>query len=209
MGAARNFSSGLDWAGEFLDSSLERPFAEALRGIANAQARLSIVVTSLTCLAFVPFDLQTLHDGQLAFFLSCRAIVAVNMIAVLMILARTSDVDRIVRISQAGLYAFFTVNALVFNHPALQKQGLGIFPLIAVGMWLIIPGRIRGVAALTLYASAISIGLWSTLGEFQPNPKDVGIVILETIAAYAVGCGVRMQTGRMRRDNFLHLMRER
>jgi signal transduction histidine kinase/AmiR/NasT family two-component response regulator len=202
-------NGALSWNGEFHDEALEEPFNATIHGATKVLARMCVLATTLTCLAFIPFDLQALHGGQLAFFLSCRAVIAVLAVAVLVRLERADAYRTVVTLSHIQLYVFFVVNALVFNHPALQRQGHEIFPLIAIAMWLMVPGRFRQVAVLCLFAPAISLLLWGFVGDNPVTAKEMAITILQTVLGYGVGMAVRTQAGRLRRESYLHLVRER
>ncbi|MGE5545939.1 MAG: ATP-binding protein [Solirubrobacterales bacterium] len=195
--------------GEFRDPALEESFSSSTQGISRALGRFAVLVTSLTSVSFAAFDLETLQGDQLTFFLGCRIAVAVVCIATLVAMARASDLKRFIQVTHLGLLALFTVNALVFNHPGLQKQGHAFFPLIAISLWLIVPGRMTKVGVVCLYASAISLLLWSTTGQYPPEPMDIAVNLVVTVVAFAVGLAVRQQTGRMRREHFFHLLRER
>ncbi len=209
VGLAGSPESALNRLGEFRDRGLEEAFSTSIQDSSRALGRFSILATSLTSLAFAPLDLITLHGQQLAFFLGCRAVVAVICVATLVIMARAAELGRAIRTTHIGLYAFFTVNALVFNHPGLQHQGHSIFPLIAIGLWLGTPGRLGAVAGLSLYGSGISLLLWSRTGDYPPEAVDVGVNLIDIVAAYLVGLVIRMQSGRLRREHFLRLLRER
>ncbi|MEW5729044.1 MAG: ATP-binding protein [Pseudomonadota bacterium] len=199
----------MTWAGEFRDHGMELRFSEKGTGASLALARLSILATSLTSLAFIPLDFQTLEGDRLAFFLACRAVVAVLCAAGLVALARASDAARIATVTHAELYAFFSVNALVFAHPTLDAGTTAILPLIPIAMWVAVPGRIKALAVLCAYAPAVSLAGWSMLGPVAPDPKQVAVLALEIVVAYAVGLVTRVQAGRSRREAFATLERER
>jgi len=201
--------SGLTKTGEFQDPELEWAFSVSIQASSRSLGRFGIITAALTSLALTPVDLMVLRDGQLAFFLGCRAAIAVLCIATLVILARTPELKRFIRTAHISMYVFFTLNALLCNHPALRDQGYAIFPLIALGTWLMVPGRLAEVAMVSLYASGITLLIWGFTGDFHPSPLHIAVNFIVTAAAYFIGTGVRLQTGRLRREHFRHLLRER
>lgn len=200
--------SALSWTGEFVNPAREPSFAVTIRGTAMVGARLAILATTLTSLVFVPLDVQMLEGDQLVFFLTCRVIIALLCVMALFALTRAPDTGRIAWITHLHLYAFFTVNALVFAHPALDSEGSAMFPLIAIGLWITVPGRFWPVAVLCAFAPAVSLLFWGVFNDAPRPHAELAIIVLQIVVAYLVGMVVRMQGGRRRREEFLRLERE-
>ena len=188
---------------------MEEAYTEASFKSVRQDGRLAVLVTSLTSLAFIPFDLMTLFGERLAFFLSVRLAVAVVFAAALVALAKAQTAKRVIAVVYLHLVVFFSVNALVFAHPVLDRHGGAMMPIIAVALWMSAPGSFRARALICLYAPAISLVFWGGLRSPPERPLDLAIIIMLTIAAYSAGAVARIQFGRMRREEFLHIVRER
>ncbi|MFX7784387.1 hypothetical protein ABTJ92_19375, partial [Acinetobacter baumannii] len=91
----------------------------------------------------VPLDVLTLTGPRLAFFVEVRVLIALAAVAAVLALLRTNRYARIVVITHLHQLAFFTLNALVFNHPSLTRHGGLLLPLIAIALNLCVPGRFR------------------------------------------------------------------
>lgn len=200
---------GISWTGEFIDPVLEQTFAETTKRMAKASARLCMIATTLTCLGFVPLDVMTLPAETLPFFLGDRLLIAFMSAAALAALAKATTYRRIVAISHAHQFAFFTLNALIFNHPVLLRHGGALLPLIAIALFMCMPGRFRRVAPLCAFAPGISLLFWGVTRVPAEAPLDLAIIILLTVVAFLVGGAARSQLNRMQREEYLHIERER
>ncbi len=195
--------SAISWTGEFNDPAEERAFIDASAPRVLASAKLCILATLATCLSFLPLDLLMLDGDRLVFFMGIRSAIVLMTLAALAAMARAADVRNLLRLAYAQQYVFFTLNALIFNHPALLRHGGIMMPLIAISLFICMPGGFRAAAALCAYAPAVSLLFW---GVLRPQPEgvlDLLIVGFMAATAYVVGGIARIQLGRMRREEYL------
>lgn len=195
--------------GEFTDAAVELGFCEASTARARDAARLCVIATTATSLSFVPLDLMFLRPDQLGFFLTDRLVIALACVAALMFLATAQSHRRVVTIAYAQQYAFFALNALVFAHPVLERHGGVLLPLIPVSLFMFMPGSFRAAAALCAFAPAISLVFWGILKKQPETPRDLAVIAMLIVIAYVVGAMARCQLSRMRREEYLHIERER
>lgn len=196
-------------SGEFLDPRTEAAFSESGWRSARAMALLCVLADTVASLSFVPLDVMTLSGSRLAFFLEVRLLIAVAAVAAVLALLRTGGYVRIVAITYAHQFAFFTLNALVFNHPSLTRHGGLLLPLIAIALNLCLPGRFRWVALMSAYAPIVSLLFWAVLRPDPESPLDLTIIGLVVAVGYVVGAVARTQFNRLRREEYLRIARER
>ncbi len=201
--------AAINWCGEFRSRELEDTFVEASRQRLLDAAYLCVLATSLTCLSFVPLDLMTLSGDRLVFFLTVRLAVATLMAIGLTTLAQAATAPMIIAVTHLYLYAFFCLNALVFAHPLLDRHGGTFFPLIAMSLFMFMPGPFRRVALLCAVAPLLSLVFWAEWREVPESPADMTIIALVTVVAYLVGAMARTQIERMGRRQFLLVEGER
>jgi len=195
--------------GEFTDGHLEAGFNQGSVSRARASARLCVMATTMTSIGFAPLDVMMLDGDTLAFFLGDRLLIALWCLAVMIALARPASYGRVVVLTYVHQYVFFTLNALIFNHPVLLRHGGALMPLIAITLFMFLPGSFRASALLSAFAAGISLLFW---GGLRPQPEallDLGIIFMLTVVAYVVGGLARSQSGRMQREEYLHIERER
>lgn len=196
-------------SGEFTDLYLEAGFNQSSVARARANARLCVMSTTMTSIGFAPLDVMMLDGDTLAFFLGDRLLIALWCLAVMVALARPAGYGRVVTLTYVHQYVFFTLNALIFNHPVLLRHGGALMPLIAIALFMFLPGSFRASALLCAFAAGISLLFW---GGLRPQPEallDLGIIFMLTTVAYVVGGLARSQFGRMQREEYLHIERER
>ncbi|MFA6022128.1 MAG: ATP-binding protein, partial [Rhodospirillales bacterium] len=199
----------ISWTGEFADPRQEHSFTQGSTQRAMEAARLCVVATTLTSLSFAPLDLMTLPADMLPFFLGDRLLIALLCIIAMTAIIRATSYGRVVALTHLQQYVFFALNALIFNHPVLLRHGGALLPLIAIALFIFLPGGFRATAALTAFAPGISLLFW---GVLRPEPEaslDLTIIFLLTLVAYMVGGIARTQFSRMRREEHLHIERER
>jgi len=199
----------IGWTGEFIEADREAAFLEANHASTVAAARLCVLAATLTCLGFLPMDFLFLKGERLAFFLADRAVIALWALAVLIALARLPACRSAAQASHLHLLVFFTLNALIFAHPALDSHGDMMFPMIVTALLVCLPGRMAVVAPLTAYACMISMLFWGQLRTSPETPLDFSLVGLLTLAAFVIVGAGRVQMNRIRREEFLHVERER
>ncbi|MBC7906219.1 MAG: response regulator [Rhodospirillaceae bacterium] len=200
----RAHATHITWAGEFGDPELERSFAESSPARARASALLCVVATTLTSLSFVPLDLIFLPAERLPFFLGDRLVIALLGLGTTLALTRASGLRQLLTMAYGHQFIFFTLNALVFNHPALLRHGGVLVPLISILLMICMPGSFRAAATLCAFAPGISLLFWGVLRPQPEAPLDLAIVALMTLVAYVVGAVARTQLNRMRREEHLH-----
>lgn len=196
-------------SGEFRDNAREVEFCGGAWRAARAMALLCVLAETAASLAFLPLDLLTLPAARLPFFLEIRLSIALVAIAALLALFRTAIFDRIVAITHAHQFVFFTLNALVFNHPSLTRHGGLLLPLIAIALNLCLPGRFRLVALTSAYGPIVSLLFWAVLRPDPESPLDLAIILLVVAVGYGVGAVARTQFNRLRREEYLRIARER
>ncbi|KAF0220125.1 MAG: sensor [Rhodospirillaceae bacterium] len=202
-------TTGISSAGEFTAANLEAGFNQGSVSRARASARLCVMATTLTSIGFAPLDVMMLDGDTLAFFLGDRLLIALWCLAVMVALSRPADYGRVVTLTYVHQYVFFTLNALIFNHPVLLRHGGALMPLIAITLFMFLPGSFRASALLSAFAAGISLLFWGGLRPQPEAPLDLGIIFMLTIVAYVVGGLARSQSGRMQREEYLHIERER
>lgn len=210
MGLRNNRQIG--WTGEFIDEKQEWQFQQASLPSTLAGARLCILATTFTCLGFVPMDFLFLEGDKLFWFLADRSVIALLACVALLALARLPfcrTAEGVTSVCFLNMVVFFALNALIFAHPSLDRHGGMMFPMIATALMICMPGRLVTVAPLTAYACGVSMVFWGVLREVPEPPFDMALVSFLTLAAYLiVGVG-RTQLNRIRREEFLHVERER
>jgi len=190
--------------GEFSDPGFERGFAQSTIAQARAAALLCVIATTTTSLCFAPLDLLMLEPPTLAWFLGDRLLIAVICAIWVALVVSTHDVTRLVRHAHTHQYIFFTLNALIFNHPVLLRHGGALLPLIAISLFIFLPGSFRRVALLSAYAPTVSLLFWGVLRPAPEGGMDLAVIVLLTLVAYVVGGLARSQFGRIRREEYLH-----
>ncbi|CAA7612459.1 Signal transduction histidine kinase [Candidatus Terasakiella magnetica] len=197
------------WFGELANPAQETAYEATTRRQSLDGAYLCVVGTSLTSLGFIPLDLLTLEGGRLAFFLADRGLIAILLAVTLALLAKAATAQRVVSLTHMHQLAFFSLNALVFAHPVLDRHGGIFFPLIAMTLFTYMPGPFRRVAPLCAYAPAVSLIFWVALRPQPETPADLAVIGAMTMVAYVIGGTARIQFSRMRRKRFLSLEAER
>ncbi|EME71175.1 Signal transduction histidine kinase [Paramagnetospirillum caucaseum] len=201
--------AAITWCGEFRSRELEGTFIESSRQRLRDGAYLCMLATGLTSLSFVPLDMMTLDGDRLAFFLTVRLAIATVLAIGLSALARAATARMVIAVTHLQLYAFFCLNALVFAHPLLDRHGGMFFPLIAMSMFMFLPGSFRRVALLCAVAPLLSLVAWAELRAVPESSADMAIIALMTVVAYLVGATARIQLKRMGRSQFLLVEGER
>lgn len=204
-----NLPDLVGWTGEFRNEATEAEFCAGIARPARAMALLCVLAETAASLAFVPLDFLTLPASRLVFFLEIRLLIALAAIAALLALLRAASFNRIVAITYVHQFTFFTLNALVFNHPSLTRHGGLLLPLIAIALNLCLPGRFRLVALTSAYAPIISLLFWAVLRPDPESPLDLAIILLVVMVGYGVGAVARAQFNRLRREEYLRIARER
>lgn len=200
----------ITWIGEFRDPDAEEAYHEAtgLRGLAGA--RLCILGTTLTCLGFIPLDILMLQgERQTLFFLTDRILIGLIGLIAIIAITRNRQARQITLVTHVQQYAFFLLNAFVFAHPVLNRYGGMMFPMIALSLWICLPGRFAQVAVLTGYATSISLFFWETMRSVTEGPLDIAIVVSLTVVTFVIGGVARSHFDRMRHEEYLHIERER
>jgi signal transduction histidine kinase/CheY-like chemotaxis protein len=195
--------------GEFRDGATEEAFSESVWQSARAMALLCILAETAASLSFVPLDFMMLAGPRLAYFSEVRLLIALSAVAAVIAVLRTTRYSRIVAVTYAHQFAFFTLNALVFDHPSLNRHGGLLLPLIAIALNLCIPGRFRWVALMSAYAPIISLVFWAVLRPDPESSLDLTIIMLVVLVGYVVGAVARTQFNRLRREEYLRIARER
>ncbi|OPY96336.1 hypothetical protein A5906_03470 [Bradyrhizobium sacchari] len=196
-------------SGEFRDPKTEAAFSESVWRSARAMALLCVLADTAASLSFLPLDVMTLGGSRLVFFLEVRLLIAVAAVVAVLALLRTHGYVRIFAVTYAHQFAFFTLNALVFNHPSLTRHGGLLLPLIAIALNLCLPGRFRWVALMSAYAPIVSLLFWAVLRPDPESPLDLTIIGLVVAVGYVVGAVARTQFNRLRREEYLRIARER
>jgi signal transduction histidine kinase/CheY-like chemotaxis protein/HPt (histidine-containing phosphotransfer) domain-containing protein len=195
------------WTGEFLDPDMEAAFALRNRRLDFNMANVCIVAATLTSVFFAPLDFMTVRPERLGYFLSVRGLILLWCILAVTALARTTA-HRVPLVTFLHQLVFFTLNALVFDHPTLRVHGGAFFPLIAIGLSASLPGGFRPAMAVTAYGAGISLIFWGVIAEQPKPPVDLLIIVALTIVAFCVGGVLRASSNRMRREQFLNVLRE-
>ncbi|PKU23850.1 ATP-binding protein [Telmatospirillum siberiense] len=200
----------ISWTGEFQDPAAESLY-QAKAGLRTAAgARLCILGTTVTCLGFIPLDFLMLQgERQILFFLIDRLFIGVAGLLAMIAMSRARTDRGVTIVTHLHQYVFFLFNAMVFAHPVLNRYGGMMFPMIALSLWMCLPGSFRAVALLTGYAVAISLLCWETLRPVSESLLDISIVVSLTLVTYVVGAIARAQSNRMRHEEYRHIERER
>ncbi|WP_051311041.1 sensor histidine kinase [Bradyrhizobium sp. Cp5.3] len=196
-------------SGEFRDGKTEEAFSASIWQSARAMALLCILADTAASLSFLPLDFLMLAGPRLAFFVEVRLLIALAAAAAVLAVLRTTRYARIVAITHVHQVAFFTLNALIFNHPSLTRHGGLLLPLIAIALNLCLPGRFRWVALTSAYAPTVSLLFWAMLRPDPESPLDLTIIVLVVLVGYVVGAVSRTQFNRLRREEYLRIARER
>ncbi|HLO76229.1 MAG TPA: ATP-binding protein, partial [Magnetospirillum sp.] len=202
-------ASDFSWTGEFTDAAREQTFAATLAPRTLGVARLCIIATTMTSVGFAPMDVLTVGADRLPWFLGDRLLIALVCVATLALLRHGGDIRRVTFITYAQQYAFFTLNALIFDHPVLLRHGGVLLPLIAISLLILLPGSFRAAATISAFAPGISLIFWGVARPQPETPQDLLIIVLLTLVAYVVGAVARTQFNRMRREEYLLVERER
>ncbi|HVI51803.1 MAG TPA: response regulator [Candidatus Sulfotelmatobacter sp.] len=210
MGDLANTAIG--WTGEFTDRDRERQFQDSIRSGNIAAAKLCILATTLTSLSFAPMDVMFLSGPKLFWFLTDRLIIALWCAVALFALnrwpaCRTSRGSA--ALCHVHVLVFFALNALVFAHPALNRHGGAMFPMIVIGMMICLPGTFAEVALQSAYAAMVSLVFWGVLRSPPEPVLDLTLLAFLTVASYVIVGIWRTQLNRIRREEFLHVERER
>lgn len=195
--------------GEFRNRSREKLFLAVSVPRALGTARLCVAATTLTSLSFLPFDLLMLSGDTLLFFTLDRLLIALIGLAALLALTRARSSRAIIWTTYLQQYAFLTLNALIFNHPALDRHGGILLPLMSIALFICLPGSFRAAASVAAYGPVISLLFW---GVLRPNPEslyDLSVIAMMMIAAFVAGWVTRSQFGRLQREEYLQIERER
>lgn len=203
--ASRLFS----WTGEFRNREQEDAYCTASLRETLGTAKLCVGATTIASLAFAPMDIMMLEEPRLLLFLGIRAVLGVLCVVVLYFLVKAESHHRIVVLTYAHILPFFFLNALIFDHPALTRHGGLLLPLIAMSMAMYLPGRFWVVALTSAYAPLVSLLFWGVLRPQPETPLDLASIFLVITVAYVAGSVARVQLNRMRREEFLHIERER
>jgi len=210
MGKLLNTAIG--WTGEFVETSREQLFQDSIHSTNIVAAKLCILATTLTSLGFVPMDLMFLHGAKLGWFLADRLVIALCCVAALLALARLAccrTTQGVIRLCHLHMVTFYFLNALIFAHPALDRHGGIMFPMIVCGMLICLPGSFAEVALQAAFDVLISILFWGILRD-PPEPSfDLAMVGFLSLATYIIVGIWRSQLNRIRREEFLHVERER
>lgn len=201
--------SSITWIGEFRDRTREQVFLDASVPRMLGTARLCVIATTLTSLGFLPFDLMLLQGTQLMLFLGDRFLIALIGLAAVIALRRSRTSHQSIVITYVQQYAFLTLNALIFNHPALERHGGILLPLMTIALLICLPGRFRAAALAAAYAPTISLLFWGVLRPDPETPADLAIIIMMTTVAYIAGWVTRSQFSRLQREEYLQIERER
>ncbi len=202
-------ASAINLFGEFRDPATEAAFSAATTRRAMANARLVILATTGASVAFAPLDLLMIPSPRLEVFLGIRAVIAAAAVIAMMALSRATTSRSIVRITYLQQIVMFSLNAIIFDHPALPRHGGLLLPLIAIALPMYLPGPIRFYAAMSAYAPLVSLLFWGVLRPIPEKPLDIAVIFLVTSVAYIVGLIARTNLNRMHREEFLRIERER
>lgn len=198
-----------NWAGEFRDSHLEMAFNDAEGERTRSSARLCVMAFTSASAIFLPLDFVLLPNPTDFVFATIRVLIIALGVFCFTELAKAESHKSIVRISYIHAIFFFSLNALIFNHPSLVRHGGVLMPLIAIAMPMYIPGRGVSAAIVTAYGALVSLFFWGLLRPDPESWEDLGIILLMTTVAFVCGNAFRIQLNRMRRDEFLHIERAR
>ncbi len=195
------------WTGEFIDTDREMAFALRNQRLDFNMAHVCVIAATLTSVLFAPLDFLTVDPQRLGWFLTIRGLILVWCILSLLTMARAKP-GRLPTITFLHQFVFFTLNALVFDHPTLQVHGGAFFPLIAIGLSASLPGGFVPAMGITAYGAGVSLLWWGVLGQQPKPPIDLLIIVALTIVAFCVGGVLRASSNRMRREQFLNVLRE-
>ena len=199
----------INFFGEFRDPLSEASFSAASTRQALGNAKICIVGTALAILSFAPMDLLLIAPPRLQFFLGIRLLIGAICVAALFSFRKMTTNRSMVITTHCALWLQFTLNALIFDHPLLPRHGALLMPLAALALAMYLPGRFYAVALTSAYAAAISLLFWGILRPDPETPRDLAVIGSVIIFAHLVGLVARSQLNRMRREEFLHIDRER
>lgn len=200
---------GLDFKGEFRDDRREADYYRHVFHQEKSLSAIAILASALASIAFTPLDIALLEPERLRFFLFIRVVVFCTAAIALFLIRKSATITAVFRANTFFIMSFFTANALVFDHPSLERHGGALLPLVGVGLSVFARGRTLPVFVMTVYSVGISLLYW---GVFRPDPEtvpDLAIIVLVTTVGMAVGAAGRIQFNRMQREAYLHLERER
>lgn len=197
------------WTGEFRNRSREKIFLTVSVPRALGTAKLCVAATTLTSLGFLPFDLLLLSGDRLLFFVADRILIALIGLAALLALSRARSSRAIVWTTYAQQYLFLTLNALIFNHPALDRHGGILLPLMSIALFICLPGSFRAAASVAAYGPLISLLFWGVLRPAPESPSDLAVIGMMITAAFVAGWVTRGQFNRLQREEYLQIERER
>jgi signal transduction histidine kinase/CheY-like chemotaxis protein/HPt (histidine-containing phosphotransfer) domain-containing protein len=195
------------WTGEFTDKDREAAFALRNQRLDFNMAHVCVIAATLTSVLFAPLDFLTVDPQQLGWFLTIRGLILLWCILLLLAMARAKPA-LLPAVTFLHQFVFFTLNALVFDHPTLRVFGGAFFPLIAIGLSSSLPGGFIPAMATTAYGAGVSLLWWGVLGEQPKPPIDLLIIVALTLVAFCVGGTLRASSNRMRREQFLNVLRE-
>jgi len=199
----------LDFKGEFRDVRREADFYRHVFHQEKSLSVIAMLASAFASIAFTPLDIALLEPERLRFFLFIRVVVFCIAAIALFLIRKSATITAVFRANTFFIMSFFTANALVFDHPSLERHGGALLPLVSVGLSVFARGRTLPVFVMTVYSIGISLLYW---GVFRPDPEtvpDLAIIVLVTTVGMAVGAAGRIQFNRMQREAYLHLERER
>ncbi|GAB3116330.1 ATP-binding protein [Novispirillum itersonii] len=199
----------ITWTGEFRNRSREKIFLTVSVPRALGTAKLCVAATTLTSLGFLPFDLLMLSGDTLLFFTFDRLLIALIGLSALLALSRARTSRAIIWTTYLQQYAFLTLNALIFNHPALERHGGILLPLMSIALFICLPGSFRAAAAVSAYGPVISLLFWGVLRPDPESASDLAVIGMMIVAAFVAGWVTRSQFSRLQREEYLQIERER
>ncbi|MFN4009006.1 MAG: ATP-binding protein [Pannonibacter sp.] len=209
-GVAELMSSRLNrWTGEFADPQREAAYGAATFRETRATARIGVVASTLASVSFLPLDLQLIAPPDLYLFIGIRLALLVICIGALGLLSHATSARGVLAATYAQQAVFYFLNAIIFDHPALTRHGGMLLPLMALALPVLLPGRLWQASLMSAYAALVSLLFWGVLRAVPESPADIGVILLVTGVGLCVGVAARAQLNRMRREEFLHIERER
>ncbi|NBN79928.1 response regulator [Microvirga tunisiensis] len=197
------------WTGEFERPADEAAYARATYRETLGSARIGIIASTLASLSFLPLDVELIAAPDLYLFVGIRFALLLACIAALVALIRYPSLQAVLAVTYLQQGLFYFLNAVIFDHPALTRHGGLLLPLMAVALPVLLPGRLWQASLMGAYAALVSLLFWGVLRTPPETPRDLGVILLVTSVGFFVGVAARAQLNRMRRDEFLHIERER
>lgn len=197
------------WTGEFTDLAREAGYGAANFRATRATARIGMIASTLASVSFLPLDLQLIAPPDLYLFIGIRLSLLVICVGALVVMQHASTERGVILVTYAQQALFYFLNAVIFDHPALTRHGGMLLPLMALALPVLLPGRLWQAALMSAYAALVSLLFWGVLREVPESPADLGVILLVTGVGFCVGVAARAQLNRMRREEFLHIERER